>query len=460
MNCCLVIDISNTNLKIVKVSLNQDKIFMEEVYKCSEITFRNKCHKICLNIDKIIKEINDFLINIKLIGWKIDSISVNSSINELVLLDDKNELIGDILINYTISSVYLNKILNQVGMPYIYRKSGISFNSNNALYKLMLYKDLYSDEFNKVKNVLFLSDYINYRLTGNIYHDKTQFSLTQFFNFKNQNIDKDILDFIKLKNMLEFNLIDHGSIIGNCKVSGCKIISPYGNDLLSSFLVTNALNKNYIYIVNSNEGAIGCTEDYSKMYFDGNRFDINHHLFKNDLIKIFKYIPCYSTINNLVANMDKVNIENNWNFVDEGKFIDNIIDFDNDTLSNFMSLTNIFKYYFDFKLNNIENSKNNFVKIIYDSLAVYYRKCITDLENFTGGIFDSICIVGNHSYNDYYNQFIVNSTLKNLEVGPKESGIIGNAINQFIALGKIKKLENVGNILKNSFNHTVVKCTK
>lgn len=454
MNCCLVIDISNANLKILKVYLKDNKVFMEEIYKCSEITFRNKCYKICLDIDKIIKEINKCLINIKQMGCEIESISVNSSINEFVLLDEENNLIGDILINYTISSVYLNKVLNQLGMPYIYRKSGISFNSNNALYKLMLYKDLYSDEFIKVKKILFLSDYINYRLTGNIYQEKTQFSLTQFFNFTRQNIDLDILEYLGLKDSLEFNLIDHGKIIGNCKITGKDVISPYGNDLLSSFLVTDALNKNYIYIVNSKEGVIGCTEEYSKMYFDGSKFDVNHHLFNNNFVKIFKYIPCYGVIDNLIKNIGNVDIlKQELEFIDEGKFIDSVIDFDNDSFRDFTSFTNIVKYYFDFKVNNLNDSKSNFIKMVYNSFAIYYRKCISDLEKLTGGVFDSICIVGNHSLNDYYNQFIADITLKNLEVGPMESGVIGNAVNQFIALGKINRIEDVYEILKNSFSH-------
>lgn len=448
---CLVIDISNMGLKIVKVSLNKDIIFADEIYKCKDITFVNKYNKVCLNIDKIIKEINSCLNNIKQMGDNVESISVNSSIDELVFLDKNNNLIGDVLVNYTISSGYINKILNQLGMPYIYRKSGISFNSNNTLYKLMLYKDIYLNESSKINNILFLSDYINYRLTGKICHEKSQFSLSQFFNFSKQSIDRDVLEYVGFKNNFEFNIINYGDIIGNSIIGGKSVIAPYGNDLLSSFLVTDVLNKNSIYIVNSKEGVIGCTEDYHKMYYDGSRLDINHHLFSENIIKIFKYIPCYGVIDNLVKNVVNDNfLHKEWNITDEGRFIDNIIDFDSHVFRNFVSFTNIVKYYFNLKVNNTD-SMYNFVKIIYDSFAIYYKKCISDLEKLTGGSFDNICIVGNYSSNKYYNKFISDLTGKNVQVGPKDSGIIGNAINQFISLGKISNVKEVYNILKKSF---------
>ncbi len=41
---------------------------------------------------------------------------------------------------------------------------------------------------------------------------------------------------------------------------------------------------------------------------------------------------------------------------------------------------NIVKYYFDFKLNSMPNSISDFIRIVYNSFAVYYRKCIKDFE--------------------------------------------------------------------------------
>ena len=65
MKCCLVIDISKINLKIISVVLREDKIFMQEIHRCSKILIRNKDSKLSLNIDKIIKENNKIFENLR-----------------------------------------------------------------------------------------------------------------------------------------------------------------------------------------------------------------------------------------------------------------------------------------------------------------------------------------------------------------------------------------------------------
>lgn len=458
MNCCVVIDISKINLKIISVVFREDKIFMQEIHKCSRILTRGRDNKLCLNVDKIIKEINDTLISVNQIGYNVESISVNSSINEFVFLDKDNNLIRDILVDYKLNSSYINKIINELGMAYIYRKTGVSFNLNNAVYKLMMYRDIYKEDFLKIRKVLSFSDYINYRLTGEVFNEKIQLSLTQFFNFKSQNIDEDILDYLKLRDILEFNLIDYGNIVGKSEVNGIDVIAPYGNNLLSSLLASDITNKNSIFIVNSYEGIIGCTENFSKMYLDGIKFDLNHQLFNGDLVKIFKYIPCYRLVDDFLKNVENnYIIENAWNVMGDGEIIDYIIDFDSEIFKNSASFINVIKYYFEFKLNSVPDSISNFIRIIYDSFAVYYRKCIKDLEKITGGIFDNVCMVGDYSINNSYNQFISDVILRDLDVGPKDSGIIGNSVNQFITLGKIKNISSAYEILKNSFNYSKVK---
>ncbi|BAK80929.1 FGGY family carbohydrate kinase [Candidatus Arthromitus sp. SFB-rat-Yit] len=458
MDCCLVIDISKINLKIMCIMLKNDRIFMQEVHRCSKITSNIFNSMKYLNVDKIIKEINEALVSVKQIGYNVESISINSSINEPIILDENNNLVMEIYLGLNMKSIYLNKIVNELGSAYIYRKTGVELNSNDTLCRLLMCKDMHKNEFKNIRKIVYLSDYIAYRLTGNLFNERSQLGFSQLFNFKNQKIDSDMIDYIGFDNDLEFNIVDYGKSIGNCKVNGVDVISPYGNTLLSSFFTTHILNKNSIFIINSYEGIIGCTEDFSKMYLEGSKFGLNHQLFNSDLVKIFRYIPCYKLVDDFLKNIENnFMIENLWNILDSDEDINYIIDFDSDIFKNSALLMNIVKYYFDFKLNGMPNSISDFIRIVYNSFAVYYKKCIKDFEKITGGIFDSICMVGDYSLNSSYNQFISDITLKDLKIGPKDSGIIGNAINQFLSTGKIKNVYDVDYLLENSFNYSQIK---
>lgn len=458
MNCCLVIDISKISLKIMGITLRGDKIFIQEIHRCSKVTTMDMNCEMHLNIDRIIKEIKQALVNIKQIGYDVKSISVNSSVSIPLFLDENNEPIKELCVDKSIRTSYYNKVINELGSAYMYRKTGVNFSDHSIICRILMYKDIYKDDFKRVRIIVSLSDYIGYVLTDNLYNEKSQLSLSQLFNFNTQELDKDILEYLGICDGVDFNITSHGSIIGNCKITGASVIAPYGNNFISSLFTTGITNNNSIFIINSNEGIIGCTENLSKMYLEGVKFNLNHQLFNENIVKIFKYIPCYKFVDGFLKNVDNnFMIENVWRIVDGCSNIDYIIDFDSEIFKNSTILMNIIKYYFDFKLNSMPNSVSDFIRIVYNSFAVYYKKCIKDFEKITGGIFDSICLVGDHSSNNLYNQFISDITFKDVEVGPRDSGIIGNAINQLISIGLINSLDHANFVLRNSFNYTKFK---
>lgn len=457
MNCCLVIDISKYILKIVRLTFKDGKIFLNEVYRYSKITTKNKDFKLVLNLEKILKEISNVIDSLNSLSYNIESISINSSINDLIFLDNQNNLLNDVLIDNQTNPMYMSNLIDELGMAYIYRKTGISFNVQNGLCSIIKQKKENRELFNKVSKILSFSDYMNFRLTGVVRQEKNQLALTQIFNFRTETIDNDILDYVKFPKKIEFNIINPGEIIGMVK-NNIPLIAPYGNNLTSSFLSTDIANKNSIFIINSYEGVLGCTEDYSKMYFEGSKLYLNHLMFNGNLLKIFKNIHCYKLLDDFLKNVDNnYIIDNIWNDISDRTTLDYIIDFESDIFKNSSNLMNIIKYYFEFRINSLPESIGNFIKIVYDSFAIYYRKCIKEFEKITGGIFDKVCMVGDYTINNSYNQFIADVLSKDLEIGPKDSGIIGNGVNQLISLGKINDISNVYGILRNSFEYIDIK---
>ncbi len=458
MNCYLTIDISKMRLKIISATLRGDRIFTQEIHRYSKITTIDSSSQVYLNVERVIKEIKKALININQIGYKVESISINSSINSPVFLDENNNLLNEIYVDQNIRSIYTNRIRDELGDAYVYRKTGVNYSDNSFICKVLMYRDMHKSVFNNMRKIVSLSDYIGYVLTGNLYNERVCLGLSQIFNFNHQRVDEDILSYLGIKDKIEFNLIDYGEIIGECMITGGKVIAPYGNNFLSSILSTDITNKNSIFIINSHEGIIGCTEDFSKMYLEGSKFNLNHQLLNESMVKIFKYIPCYKLVDGFLRNVENnFMIDNIWDIVNEYNDIDYIIDFDSDMFKNSTVLMNIVRYYFDFRLNSMPNSISDFIRIVYNSFSVYYKKCIRDFEKITGGIFESICIVGDYNSNSAYNQFISDITLKNLEIGPRDSGVIGNLINQLVSLGVIKDFSEVYGILKNSFEYKGIK---
>lgn len=99
----------------------------------------------------------------------------------------------------------------------------------------------------------------------------------------------------------------------------------------------------------------------------------------------------------------------------------------------------------------IPQSPTHMVRIIMESLALRYRFCINNLEAIQGEKYSKIHVVGGGSKNRLLNQFIANALNLPVYSGPSEATSIGNIMVQFMALGEIKNLKEIRQVVSNSF---------
>jgi rhamnulokinase len=86
-------------------------------------------------------------------------------------------------------------------------------------------------------------------------------------------------------------------------------------------------------------------------------------------------------------------------------------------------------------------SAGEFVRCIYESLSLLYRRTLEDLHHLTGRNIQRLHIVGGGSQSRLFNQFVANATEINVHAGPVEATATGNVLIQAIALGHLDSLE-------------------
>lgn len=101
-------------------------------------------------------------------------------------------------------------------------------------------------------------------------------------------------------------------------------------------------------------------------------------------------------------------------------------------------------------------------RCIYESLALKYRYALEGLEKMKGQRIDSLNIVGGPINNRFLDQLIADSLDREVITGPVEGAAIGNLLTQAMALGDIKNLDELRQVVRNSEtvetwkpNHTV-----
>ncbi len=89
-------------------------------------------------------------------------------------------------------------------------------------------------------------------------------------------------------------------------------------------------------------------------------------------------------------------------------------------------------------------------RTIYESLALKYRWALENLEHIKGVRLDQLNIVGGGIQNKLLNQMVADSLNRPVVTGPIEGAAMGNLLAQAMALGDVKDLEELRQIVRNS----------
>ena len=97
-------------------------------------------------------------------------------------------------------------------------------------------------------------------------------------------------------------------------------------------------------------------------------------------------------------------------------------------------------------------TRAQFARAIYESLALKYRWAIRRLErSILGEPIECLHIVGGGSNNDMLNRMTASAIGRPVLAGPGEGTAIGNLLMQAMALGAVESLEQLREVVRESF---------
>jgi rhamnulokinase len=105
----------------------------------------------------------------------------------------------------------------------------------------------------------------------------------------------------------------------------------------------------------------------------------------------------------------------------------------------------------------VPQTKGEIARCIYDSLVLKYKYTIRQIESVTGNKIEKLHIIGGGAHNTMMNQLTADATGVPVYAGPTEATAIGNILLQAKALGKVKSLDAIREIVRNSFEVTEYK---
>jgi rhamnulokinase len=98
----------------------------------------------------------------------------------------------------------------------------------------------------------------------------------------------------------------------------------------------------------------------------------------------------------------------------------------------------------------VPRKPGQFVRCVLESLALFYRRTLKEIEGLTGRKILRLHLVGGGAKNTLLNHFTANALQIPVTIGPSEATSAGNVLVQALALGQLKSLEEARQIVRHS----------
>jgi rhamnulokinase len=98
----------------------------------------------------------------------------------------------------------------------------------------------------------------------------------------------------------------------------------------------------------------------------------------------------------------------------------------------------------------VPRKPGQFIRCILESLALFYRRTLKEIETLTGRKIQRLHLVGGGAKNSLLNHFTANALQIPVIIGPSEATSAGNMLVQALALGHVKSLAEAREIVRQS----------
>lgn len=459
---CIAVDIGASSGRLISSHFENGKLELQEIHR-----FKNqmyvKANHYYWDIDALFEEI---LSGLAKINFPYDSIGIDTWAVDYVLIDENGERLSDV---FAYRDHRTDGTIEKIDQLYqksnIYKKTGIQFLPFNTLYQLYEHAQEYPEHFKKASKILFIPDYLNYRLTGHMTNEFTNSTTTQLLNIHTKTWDKELIALTQVPHSLFSKVIFPGTIIGNLKQEFLhnqtlrpQIIAPGTHDTASAIAAVPALEKDFAYISSGTWSLMGiesktpiCTEKSLEYNFtnEGGVFDT---------VRVLKNIMGLWLIQEVKKHYN--DLYSFTELVDLALTCEPFRYLINPNHSRFMNPPNMIEEiqaYCQETHQGIPAEPGEISRCIFESLAFQYRDVLEKLCEISSKTLNKIYIVGGGCQNEFLNQLCADLTLCTVFAGPVEATAIGNVLLQHITLGDISTLEEGRKIILHSFENKTFK---
>lgn len=393
-------------------------------------------------------------------GIKISSIGIDTWGVDFIAIDKNKEIIG---IPYSYRDPHTletpDKFFERISRRDVYEATGIQIMNFNSLFQLFTLANNDSTMLKNTDKLIFMPDALSYLLTGEVVMEYTIASTSQMLNPYTKEIDDRLLSEVGLSRDKFGEFVMPGTVIGNLSESICRqtgieavpVVAVAGHDTASAVAAVPSDDECFAYLSSGTWSLMGVElkepvvteETYLQNFTNEGGVDGTIRFLKN-ICGMWLLEQCRKEWDETLTYPDLIELASTC---EPFRFL---INPDADVFANSTQMTKSIDDYCRRTNQPKPQSIGEYVRCIFESLALRYREVMEILQKLTPFEIKKLHVIGGGSRNNLLNQFTANALAIPVVTGPSEATAIGNIMLQAKALGIANSLSEIRKVVKNS----------
>ena len=440
-------------------TLHKDNLVMSEVRSFPNTAVREK-EGLCWNIAQLYQEILDGLRSIGAYDEPVDSISCTSWPGDYLLFEADGSLITPAFHHADARTASGKKhVLGEMSFEAIYDETGLQSAPTSTLFQLAAEP---SKRLKRAAHLLPIADGFNFLLGGDPKIETSQASHTQLFNPVTNAWSQPLLDLLRLPPKLLPAVVNAGTELGplrsdiakETRLEDARIVASCSHQIAATLAGLPLVEaEDWAYLRPGKTTMLGTQLGGPAINPACREMGFSHEIGYKGAVCLHKLTVGLSILDECQSAWKETDREIDADLLSHlagsATPFESLIDPNDPRFSTPGEMPQKIQAFCKETGQAVPRKPGPIFRCILESLALWYRKCLLELELITGSRLSRLYIIGKSNH-PLLNHFIANAVkLPSIVVGD-EAPAVGNVVVQALTLGHIQSTELAQAILRSS----------
>lgn len=346
----------------------------------------------------------------------------------------------------------------------VYAQTGIQFMQFNSLFQLFSMVKDKASLLEITDSILFMPDAFNYLFTG---VKKSEFSIASTSQMIVPGTGKwnyQLIEKVGIPTNILQEIIMPGTILGPIQKdialetgsATIPVIAVAAHDTGSAIVSVPGIGNNFVYLSSGTWSIMGIESQSPIISEHTRRLNFTNEGGVDGTTRFLKNIMGMWLIQEVQRIWEGEGMKYSWpemvELARKAEPFKFLINPDDSMFLNPRDMTQAVRDYCYQTAQGTPQSHGETIRCIYDSLALKYRYTLEQIRELTNQPIEVVHIIGGGANNDFLNQLTADATGLQVIAGPTEATAIGNIMVQAKALGYVDSVNQIRQIVANSFN--------